>query len=170
MADVFWNALDTYMVNMYTTAMGAGSAYTTMKAKTVNKEYYADAFVWSTWLLPAIAVACYRVDYALDGHTGGDSTLYRKTYRCAAWGIVGGVLSPTANSTIGTLAEETKEFYERMEAPLRTDKFAMVAAGFRARKVTITSGDCDVIRFTDDGIESTKRLGIAMILFDIQAS
>lgn len=168
--DVFWNKLDDYTVAMFTAAMGMASGYTTLKAQTINKRIYADAFEWSRWTLPAIAVACYRITYTLDGHTGGNKTLYRKTYQFVAHGILGGFVNLEASPVVDNISEAIKEFYERMELVISTDSFAVSTANFRARKATITAGDADIIRYTDDGIDSDRRLGIATILFDVQAS
>lgn len=168
--NVFWNKLDDHMVAMFTVAMGASSSYTSLKAQTVNKRIYADAFEWSRWTLPAIAVACYRIGYVLDGHTGGSKTLYRKTYRFVAHGILGGLVNLEASPIVDTVSEAIKEFYERMELVISTDTFAVSTENFRARKATITEGDADIIRYTEDGIDSNRRLAIATILFDVQAS
>lgn len=87
-----------------------------------------------------------------------------------AWGIIDGIVQLEIAPTVDTILEAIEEFYERMELVLSTDRFAMSAGGFTTRKATIVYGDVDVIRFADDGIESNRRLGIAKISFDIEAS
>jgi uncharacterized protein with GYD domain len=164
---VFWNDLNAYLVGAFTTAMGTGSAYTTLKAQTINDRVFADAHEWVTWTLPAISVACYQVDYAADEHMGAGSKVYRKRYRCLAFGIISGavVLSPFSD----TISVNLREYYERMEAVLRLNPAAVTSAGVYANGVTITRGELDIIRRPNDDIDSATRLGVAYFQFDVTA-
>lgn len=166
---VFWTDLDDYLVDTFTDAMGTASAYTTLKAHTINKRIFSDMFEWPLWTLPAIAVSCYQVGYVANEHMGNTSKLYRKTYKCAAFGLVAGVVNYEASPVVDTVTDSIKEFYERMETVLRTTPFAVTSAGVTTRDATILQGYIDVMRYPNDDNASTKRFGVAHFLFDVTA-
>ncbi len=170
MADVFWNKLDDSVVATFAAAMGSASSYTTMKAQTINKRVYADAFEWSKWALPAISVSSYGNTYDIEKHGASPRTLYDKVFRYAARGIISGNVQRSSDLASDPLSEAIKEFYERMELVISTDVFTARTDNFLKRRAKITEGDVDVIRWTDDAIDSTKRFGVAIILFDVQVS
>jgi hypothetical protein len=166
---VFWTDLDDYMVGLFTAQMGAASSYTTLKARTINKRIFSDMFEWPLWTLPAIAVSCYQVVYIADEHMGAGNKLYKKTYRCAAFGLVSGVVNYESSPVTDTVTDAVKEFYERMEAVLRMTPFSVQSAGVTTRSATINQGHIDVMRYANDDNASTKRFGVAHFQFDVTA-
>lgn len=166
---VFWTDLDNYLVTTFATAMGTGSAYTTLKAQTINKRIFSDMFEWPLWTLPAITVSCYDVGYDATRHMGNTSKLYDKTYKCAAFGLVSGVVNYEVSPAVDTVTDSIKEFYERMEAVLRTTPFSVTSAGVTSNSATIRKGGVDVLRYPNDDNASTKRFGMAHFLFDVTA-
>ena len=166
---VFWTDLDDYMVGLFRTAMGTGSAYTTLKAQTINKRIWADMFEWPLWTLPAVAVSCYQVSYDANEHSGTNSKRYTRTYKCAASGLVSGVVNYEAATVVDTVTDAVKEFYERMEAVLRMNTFTVQSAGIIAGNAKITQGYIDVIRYPNDDNASIKRFGVAHFLYDVIA-
>lgn len=169
MAAVFWRDLDDYLVSIFTAQMGTGGSYTTLKALTVNKRIYSDVFEWPLWTLPAIAVSCYQVGYVADEHMGAGNKLYKKTYKCAAFGLVSGVVNYEVSPVVDTVTDAVKEFYERMETVLRMTPFTVQSAGVATRSATITQGFIDVLRYANDDNASTKRFGLAHFQFDVTA-
>jgi hypothetical protein len=166
---VFSNDLDTYAVSMFTTAMGTGSAYTTMKVQTVNRRIAADMFEWQYWTLPAICVACHRIQYSANEHMGSTRKLYRRVYKYTAFGVISGTVNYEVTPTIDTVTDAIKEFYERMEEVLRTNQFTVQSAGVIARDATITEGFFDILRYPEDATSSYRRFGLAHFQFDITA-
>lgn len=166
---VFWHDLNNFQVNMFTAQMGAASAYTTMKVATVNRRIFADMFEWPYWTLPAIAVSCYQVDYSANEHMGGGSKLYRRVYRCAAFGLISGTINYEVSPVVDTITDALAEFYERMEAVLRTTQITVQSAGIIARDATIVGGHIDQLPYTDDDTGSTRRIGVAHFRYDIVA-
>lgn len=165
----FWTDLDDALVGEFLMAMGRDSAYTTLQVQTVNARIYADMMEWGAWHLPAIAVACHQVQYSAREHQGADNKLYTKTYKCAAYGLVGGVVNYTVTPLLDTVTEAVKEVYERMEAVLRTSRFSVNTAGVRSSGATITQGYIDVIRYPQDDTGSQRRIGVAHFQFDLLA-
>ena len=161
---VFWNTLDTYLVNMFDTAMGADSAYSTLKVQTVTSQVFADSHVYSTWTMPAIATAGWHIDYNAREHMGADGRIYRKTYRCMAFGVVSGT-----STALATLVANTKEIYERMEDAIRTDRFAL-GSGEKGRGALIVGGDIDIVTYPQDDLDSTRRMGIAYLVFNVESN
>ena len=161
---VFWNTLDTYLVTLFTTEMGVGSAYGTLQVQTINSNVFADAHVFSTWTLPAIATAGWRVDYDARQHMGSSGRIYVKTYRCMAFGIVSGV-----STSLDTLTDNVKEIYERMELAIRTDRFGL-GSGEKGRGALIRTGEIDITHYPADNLDSTRRLGIAYFTFDVEST
>lgn len=165
----FWNDLDAYLVDMFTAAMGPNSPYPTMRVATVNRRIFADMLEWPRWALPAIAVSCHRVAYGADEHMGTGNKLYRRTYKCMAFGLIGGVVDYEKSPPVDTVSDAVKEFYERMETVLRTNTFSVQSAGVLARSATITEGFIDQVRYPNDDPGSTRRFGLAHFQFDITA-
>ena len=158
---VFWNDLDSFLVTLFAAEMGTGSAYTTMKAQTINKRIFANQHEWPLWTFPAISVASHAVRYDLDGHDGAMTRRYKRVYQCMAVGLIAG--------TVGTVGEAVKEFYERMELVLR-EKITVNSAGIITRgAVTIRQGFIDEQMYTNDSTNSTKRIGVADFRFEIEA-
>lgn len=166
---VFWNDLNSYLVSAFDTAMGGASAYSTMKAQTINDRIFADAHEWALWTLPAISVACYQVGYNATEHMGTTNKLYTKQYRCMAFGIISGLVNITTTPVVDTVSDNIREYYERMESVLRTNTIAVASAGVIARSITISSGDLDVTRYPSDDIDSNRRMGIAYFQFTVTA-
>lgn len=159
---VFWNDLDDALVALFTTEMGTGSAYTTMKAQTINTRIFANQHEWPLWTFPAISVGCHAVRYGLDGHDGTTGRRYARIYSCIAVGLISG--------TAGTITESLKEFYERMELVLRSQRITVNSNSIITRGVAkITQGYIDEQMYTDDGTDSTKRIGVADFRFEIEA-
>lgn len=165
MSDVFWNDLDAMLVSTFTAQMGSGSAYSTQRLATVNSKIFADAHEYSTWPMPALAAACYDVLYSATEHMGAEKRLYTRTYKCMVWAIISGTYSATAD----TVTEETKTMYERVEKVLREQPFSVTAGGAKSRWPLITRGALDIARFPSDPIDSNRRMGLAVFMFDIQA-
>lgn len=166
---VFWNDLNDRLVTLFSDAMGASSAYATMKAATINDRIYADAHEWATWTLPAISVACYRVGYSATEHMGTTNKLYTRRYQCAAFGIISGTVNIATTPAVDTVSDNIREFYERMESVLRVQNLSLNSAGTQARGVTITGGEIDVIRYPNDDIDSRRRIGVAYFMYDVTA-
>lgn len=166
---VFWNDLNDYLVSAFNTAMGSASAYSTMKAQTVNDRIFADAHEWALWTLPAISVACYRIVYNATEHMGSSNKLYTKQYQCMAFGIISGSVNVSATPVVDTVSDNIREYYERMESVLRTNTVTVASAGVIARGITISSGDLDVARYPSDDIDSSRRMGIAYFQFTVTA-
>lgn len=166
---VFWNDLNDRLVTAFTTAMGSSSAYSTMKAVTINDRIFADAHEWATWTLPAVSVACYQVRYQPYSHVGATNKLYERTYRCAVFGLISGATNYRVAPAIDTISDNIREFYERIESVLSISQFSFVSAGVQSRSITITNGDLDVVRYPNDDIDSTRRIGVAYLLFDVIA-
>lgn len=166
---VFWNDLNDRLVSTFSTAMGNSSAYSTMKANTINDRIFADAHEWATWTLPAVSVACYQIQYQPYGHVGSTNKLYERTYRCAAFGLISGAVNYRATPAVDTISDNVREFYERIESVLSVNQFSFVSAGVQSRSITIVTGDLDVVRYPTDDIDSTRRIGVAYLLFDVIA-
>lgn len=159
---VFWNDLDDALVALFVAEMGASSAYTTMRAQTVNTRIFANQQEWPYWNLPAISVGCHAVGYGLDGHDGTLGRRYARTYRCIAVGLISG--------EAGAITSAIKEFYERMELVLRSQKITVTTNGITTRgSATITQGYIDEQMYASDSIDSTKRIGLADFRFEIEA-
>lgn len=159
---VFWNDLDTELVALFTAQMGSGSAYTTMKAQTVNTRIFANQHEWPLWTMPAISVGCHAVRYGQDGHDGGSNRRYARSYQCVAVGLISG--------TAGTITSAIKEFYERMELVLRGQLITVNSNGIITRGMaTITQGFIDEQMYANDSTDSTKRIGVADFRFEIGA-
>ena len=167
MSDVFWNDLDALLVSTFDAQMGASSAYGTMKLATVNSRIFADAHEYSTWTLPALATACYDIGYNATEHTGSTGRLYTRTYRCMAWVVVEGNVNIATGTD--TVTAKVKELYERAEKALREQPFSLTSGGARSRRPIIERGVLDIARFPNDSIDSTRRMGLAVFMFNIEA-
>lgn len=167
MSDVFWNDLDALLVSTFDTQMGASSAYSTMKLATVNSRIFADAHEYSTWTLPALATACYDIGYSATEHMGTTGRLYTRTYRCMAWVVVEGNVNIATG--VDTVTAKVKELYERAEKVLREQPFSLTAAGAKSRRPIIERGVLDIARFPTDSIDSARRMGLAVFMFNIEA-
>lgn len=167
----FWNALNDYLVNAFTAAMGPASSYPTMKAQTINDRIYADAHEWATWQLPAVSVACYRIRYSADEHmgSGNGKKLYKKQYQCAVFGVISGNINYVAAPVIDTISDNIREYYERVEDVLTTGSIVLSSGGVIGRDVTIITGDLDIARYPNDDIDSKRRFGIAYLEFVVTA-
>lgn len=161
---VFWNTLDSHLVNMFDTAMGADSAYSTLKVQTVNSNVFATAYDYATWTLPAIASAGWRIEYQPEGHMGAAARIYRKTYKCLAFGIVAGT-----TTALDTLESNIKELYERMEDAIRTNRFAL-GDSEKGRGAIIRTGEIDIVTYPQDDLDSVRRMGIAYFAFDVEST
>ncbi|HSG63306.1 MAG TPA: hypothetical protein VLA24_17915 [Pseudomonadales bacterium] len=162
---VFWNTLDDHLVTLFTTEMGVGSAYSTMKVQTVNSYVFADAHIYSTWTLPAIVTAGWRITYNANEHMGSNGRIYRKKFQCFAYGIISGVMTTTTD----TITDNLKEFYERMETAIAGDQFAL-GISERGRGGLIIDGEIDVVRYPSDDLDSTRRMGVARIVFEVEST
>jgi hypothetical protein len=78
MSDCLWNDIDAYLEAAVKTAMGAASAYTTLKVQTVELD---DTFEpKESWLLPAFVISSFRAevpDQTFQMSFGNYSDLYR---------------------------------------------------------------------------------------------
>jgi hypothetical protein len=160
--DVFANSLNTYMVTLFSAQMGAASAYTTLKAQTINTRIFANQLEWPYWTLPAISVACHRVDYGNDGHDGGARRRYSRAYQCMAVGLIAG--------SVGEINTLVWEFYERIERVLSEQKILVSVEGITSRGLArIVGGNIDEQMYATDDTSSTRRIGVADIRFTIEA-
>lgn len=166
MSDVFWNDLDSYLVTMFDEALGADSAYSTLKVATVNSSIFADAHTYATWTLPAIVTAGWRITYDANQHMGSSGRIYRKKYQCLAYGIVSGVLS----STQDTVTANVKTLYERMEGTIRSDRFTVNTDAEKGRGALIQYGELDVVRYPADNLDSARRMGVAYFVFEVEST
>lgn len=159
---VFQNDLSDYLVALFTSEMGVGSAYTTMKAQTINKRIFADPNEWPYWTLPAVSVACHRTKYQADGQDGNFKQRYNRIYQCMVVGLIDG--------KAGEIDEPVREFYERMELIVSARYVTVNSAGVLTRgRMVIKEGYTNEQMYTNDSTDSTKRIGVAVINFEIEA-
>jgi hypothetical protein len=161
----FWTDLNGYLVDMFTDAMGTGSGYSTLQAQTINDHIYPNAVDWTSWDMPAISVGCHKILYTSNEHMGSERRLYKKVYKCRAFGLISGVISGPTD----TISDNLREYFERMEAALVVPAVALTSNNQVASRITITTGECDVVRYANKDIDSTSRIGVAYFEFDVVA-